>query len=207
MVNVKYIISGTKEDQPYKDLEIIKEIKSSSENKTLTLLKNPTVVPRARIVTQYKVVDSKERLFDNLKTMGTGLYDTVLLENSVNIRQSKYNKQIEVKWIEDKNQYINLRTNLPVDGILVLADMYEENWKAYDNGHEISIQPANFMERAVVLKKGKHDIEFKYEPASFYLGMKISVVAYLIVLGTFVFNIINPKKFSSIIGKLSNRKK
>jgi Bacterial membrane protein YfhO len=73
-----------------------------------------------------------------------------------------------------ENNVVTIQTATNGDGILVLADSYYPGWKAFVDGKEAKIFRANHFFRAVVAPKGKHQIEFRYEPWSFKLGAMIS---------------------------------
>jgi hypothetical protein len=61
------------------------------------------------------------------------------------------------------------------DGFLFLSDTYYPGWKAYVDGEETKIYRANYAFRAVPVPEGGHTVEFKYEPESFYWGLRLTV--------------------------------
>ncbi|MDO8658759.1 MAG: YfhO family protein, partial [Candidatus Levybacteria bacterium] len=71
--------------------------------------------------------------------------------------------------------------------ILVLADQFDEGWKATIDNKDSKISPANLIFRAVKIPAGKHEVIFSYYPSSFDLGLKISSISIiLLILGSFV---------------------
>ena len=62
-------------------------------------------------------------------------------------------------------------------GRLVLTDSYYPGWRAWVDGRPAPIERADDAFRAVRLPPGEHAVEMRYEPASFRVGMFISLLA------------------------------
>lgn len=73
----------------------------------------------------------------------------------------------------------------PTDAVAVFSEVwYDKGWKAYVDGKELPILRANYVLRALQLPRGNHQVEFKFEPASYHTGETISLIAsLLLVLG------------------------
>ncbi len=71
-------------------------------------------------------------------------------------------------------------------GFLIVADSLFPGWKAYDNGAAVPIFHANIAFRAVYLIPGKHDIEFRYRPVSFYVGLATTCAAMIALVAGFL---------------------
>lgn len=63
--------------------------------------------------------------------------------------------------------------------VLVLADAYYPGWRVTVDGEEKRIFPVNHVLRGVEVEAGKHRVEFVYLPASFSIGLTLSVLACL----------------------------
>lgn len=77
---------------------------------------------------------------------------------------------------------VKMKTNTESDQILVLADQYEDGWKATIDGKITEISPANLIFRAVKVPKGEHEVLFYYRPNSFENGLKTAAAAILILI-------------------------
>lgn len=81
-----------------------------------------------------------------------------------------------------RNNRVSIDAELSAPGILVLTDAYYPGWKVLVDGAEKTILRANYFFRAVKLAAGHHRVEFIYDPASFKIGLAIS----LLTIGIFV---------------------
>ncbi len=59
---------------------------------------------------------------------------------------------------------------------------YPKGWKAYIDGNETGIIRANYLLRALAVPQGEHEIEFRFEPSSYFMGNKVSLASSLILL-------------------------
>jgi hypothetical protein len=84
--------------------------------------------------------------------------------------------------IKDDDTHIVIQTKNNVTGLLVLADNYYPGWKAYLDGKEVEILKANFVFRGVLITAGNHRIVFRYQPEKFYLGLKIFLITFLLMI-------------------------
>ncbi len=67
--------------------------------------------------------------------------------------------------------------------IAVFAEIwYDKGWNAYLDGKKTPYFRANYILRAMRLPNGTHSLEFRFEPKSYLLGDKISLIASLILV-------------------------
>jgi hypothetical protein len=69
--------------------------------------------------------------------------------------------------------YVSIEADCPTDGVVVLTDRFYPGWQCSIDGRPIEIYQANAMARGVFVAKGRHKIEFNYEPDSFNIGLKL----------------------------------
>lgn len=107
---------------------------------------------------------------------------SVILEESIDTI-SQVNPPDNLRIISDEDLQIIIHTGLiQQKSLLVLADTYYPGWKAFIDGSETKIYPANLRQRAVIVPSGAHEVIFKYEPESFKHGLVISISSLLLSL-------------------------
>lgn len=146
----------------------------------LKIYKNPNVFPRAYIAHNLKKASS----FPEAQSLmqHCNLKETAIIEEAAphwyNPESAAPTTQANIE--QYTPQRITVSTVLDADGILVLTDTFYPGWHAYVDKREEKIYRVNGLVRGVFLKKGKHDIIFKYSPLSFRLGAGISFISLII---------------------------
>jgi hypothetical protein len=82
---------------------------------------------------------------------------------------------------------ISLSVSTPVDGFLVLSEIYYPGWKAYIDGNEQPIYRANWNLRAITLRSGTHTVVVRFEPKSLRTGTMISIATLGLSIGGVVY--------------------
>ena len=70
-----------------------------------------------------------------------------------------------------------------IDQVVVFSEIYyDKGWNAYINGHKVPYVRANYLLRAMPLKAGNYEIEYKFEPTSYSLGNTIALISSLLLV-------------------------
>ena len=72
---------------------------------------------------------------------------------------------------------VEIATDSPRDGFLVLSDTYRPGWSAWVDGSKAPILRAQAAFRAVRVPAGKHRVLFLYRPGSLRIGAAVSLLA------------------------------
>jgi hypothetical protein len=85
---------------------------------------------------------------------------------------------------------ISLEANVMKPAHLVLSEVYyPAGWKALVDGQETKIYKTDYLLRSIFLNPGKHQIEFRFEPRMFRLGLWLSVgtlACLLLIIGGYI---------------------
>ncbi len=178
MSNVVYIISNE-----VADLNKIYETKINlPEFPSYKIYAIPNVLPRAHIVYNFQKIETVEDAKQKLLSKEFNPEKEVLLEKDVSLTIGNSDNLSNIYWTLDTDQELTLRVETAKDGILVLADSYYPGWKAFVDGKETEILAANLNQRAILVNKGDHKVNFKYSPDSLKIGMCISSIGYFIII-------------------------
>jgi len=90
----------------------------------------------------------------------------------------------EIKLTEYKPNYLKYEATVNSGSQLAVFSeiYYPKGWKSFIDGKETEHVQADFVLRAMVIPAGKHQVEFKFEPQSYYLGNKVSVASSILLL-------------------------
>lgn len=179
--STRYLISPFKITDS--DLPLIKTIKSPDKTwPPFYIYENQQVLPRARFVGQIIKIDSFEETLNRIKKENINFANTALLEQFPKEEFISQNNQGEIKILKTSDLQIKLMVNTKKETVLLLADSFYPGWKAYVDGKETKIFPANINQRAIIIPEGRHQVEFLYQSSSFKKGLLISSFALLIWL-------------------------
>ena len=101
--------------------------------------------------------------------------------------------QLPVKLVSDTTARIALVKYEPndliynfsskTDQVAVFSEIYyDKGWNAYINGKIVPYVRANYLLRAMPLKAGKYDIEYRFEPKSYSVGNAIALTSSLLLI-------------------------
>jgi len=75
------------------------------------------------------------------------------------------------------------RFSSPTDQVAVFSEIYyPKGWNAYINGERVNFFRANYLLRAMSLKAGDYDIEFRFEPTVISISYTIAIVASVLLV-------------------------
>jgi uncharacterized membrane protein YfhO len=106
----------------------------------------------------------------------------------MNTSLRNYSSLGKCKITKYENCIVEIQANCNKDCILVLADYFYPGWSCFVDNEKTKIYKANYVLRAINLKKGKHKIKFVYEPLSFRIGLLISSLTGLFCLAFLIYH-------------------
>lgn len=141
-------------------------------------------LPRAYFVGEVEVVESPERIWEQLRSDTFDLSAKAILEEAPDFQLTpidststtdvtlKTHTPHEIKW--------QVQTDAP--RLLVVSEVYyPAGWKAFVDEEEAPIYKTNYLLRGVPVPAGEHEITMRFEPASYRIGFWFSAGSTLLV--------------------------
>jgi uncharacterized membrane protein YfhO len=134
------------------------------------------------LVDNYKLVKNADE--EILSLTGFNPAQTAIIDkrfegdlNNLNIANDS---TATISFLEYKPNYLKYTSNTNSEQLAVFSEIYyKEGWNAYVDGKLHPHFRANYVLRAMLLPKGSHTIEFKFEPVIYKKGEAISLASSL----------------------------
>ncbi len=152
----------------------------------LEVYANTRALPRAYVVSEVRLADTREAMYALLTQPGFDPGRTALIESPI---ETTLEPGVEgtAKLLDRGFTDVGIRTNTDGRALLVLADAYYPGWSATVNGEPAEVIPVYSVFRGVLVPGGESEVEFRYFPASFRLGLVVSVLSLLAGAASAVF--------------------
>ncbi|MEM4230354.1 MAG: YfhO family protein [Candidatus Pacearchaeota archaeon] len=152
------------------------------------IFENLKSIPRVFLTSDYKVFNNNkefEKIFfsENLNPSKTILLEEYPAEKITNKKNIDQNLNDNVKIIFYTPKKILLNAESRKKQFLFISDVFYPSWKAFIDSKETKIYRADYAFRAILVPAGKHNVEFRYDPVSFALGLKVSIISLIILIG------------------------
>lgn len=148
-------------------------------------LPNPHALGNAWYVNNYKTVANADEEIAALKKIDPRSEATIDKRFTEFVGNKKFQKDETggITLTEYKPNYLKYTAKAASEQLAVFSEIYYANgWKAYIDGKEVPHFRVNYILRAMVLPAGEHVVEFKFHPASYYTGNKVSFASSLLLL-------------------------
>lgn len=150
------------------------------QDKSAVILENPNAMDRVYFAKNFFVGSQAEIENKIMQDKSFDPRETVALSSNLDIKTVTGSGSANI--IEYKSNKVTVQTETQQEEILILADQFDEGWKAKIDGKETLISPANLIFRAVRIPAGNHEVIFYYWPISFKIGLKVSSISILLVI-------------------------
>jgi hypothetical protein len=148
-------------------------------------LRNPYALGNAWFIKDYKLVDNADaeiEALDNFRPDSIAIIDKRFekeLSDFVPSVSGKYSISLE-SYSPNRLKY---KYSVSSNALAVFSEVYyTPGWNAYVDGRKTPHFRADYLLRAMVLPAGDHQLEFRFEPRSFYTGQKVSLAASLLTI-------------------------
>jgi len=93
------------------------------------------------------------------------------------------NAKAEVQILKQSSGYLSTQTKSDGNSVLITNLQFYPDWKVLVDKKSVPALRVNHAFMAAQIPPGEHQIEFKYSPRSFWLGLFVSTCSILIILG------------------------
>jgi hypothetical protein len=143
------------------------------------VLENTSAVGRVFVPHRVEVVANDDERLKKMASLDFDSREIAYVETAVNLPQRSIG---EAKVIDEIPLRVTVSFNMATAGLLVLTDRWDKGWRATVNGKSVPILRTDHAIRGVVVPEGAGTIVFRYEPASFALGVKLAGFAALVIM-------------------------
>lgn len=164
-LNAAYVLSATPLTSP--KLELV-------ASPDLHVYRNRAARPRAFLVHRARV-EPTARVLETLAAERFAMDQVAVLEAPPALPLAPAAGPESVRITEARNGRVRVAVEASANALLILADQYFPGWRATVDGREVPVQAANYILRAVAVPAGRHVVEFTYRPASFRLGLYLTL--------------------------------
>lgn len=198
--NVKYFVGILRDEKGNIPGSLISDnfqktnYKIMYKGKSFAIFQNSSSLDRAYLAKNFlirNIASSEDILTDN-RFKPT---ETVLLYKDPMLKNITGKGGVKIKLYSPNMVKIETKTN--AEEILILADKFDEGWKAEVDGREVEIIKANLIFRAIKIPQGEHQVIFYYWPKSFESGLYASFIT-LILLSAITIILIIRRNFNSV---------
>ncbi len=186
MLNVKYIVAS--KPLPWSGFnEIYKD-------KNEIIYRNENALPRVYFVNK---VEQKPDI-QVLNMAKQNLFDP---KNIAFVNEEKLNVDVpdstaSSKITEYRDELLGIDVNASGNNFMFFGDTYlPTGWKAYIDGQKTKIYKTDHGFMGIIVPKGKHKVEFKYAPTSFYISQYTALIlSSFVLLGLIISILIEIKR-------------
>ncbi len=185
MLNVEYIVF----DRPVQLPGLVPIDQKDKE----VVYRDTAALPRVYFVNSVQVKAGLQ-ILNMIKNNEFDPKDVAFVDDN-NLKVDKPDSTASTSITEYKNQLIKVDVNASGNNFLFLGDTYlPAGWKASVDGSPVKLYKTNHDFMGIVVPKGKHVVEFKYAPASFYISKYIVLVLSSVVLLGLILVVVFEKK-------------
>lgn len=164
MLNMKYVIIPTKEQGPVAQ-------------------QNPFALGNAWFVKSYRLVENADSELVALSDFNPG--ETAIADKRYAglLKDFSFDSAAYIKLVKYSPNSLVYEASCNSEQLAVFSEIfYDKGWNAFVDNTPAGHFRVNYVLRAMFIPAGKHNIEFRFEPQSFYTGEKISLASSLILI-------------------------
>jgi hypothetical protein len=174
LFGVKWIIQRTDLDPPPGATPVAGEGR-------YTLYRLPAPEARASLVYQWQLLPSRAAL-EAVVANGFDPGLRAVVESSPTFEGSPLRidqmPSGSVTYTESPAEHVVIHTDSNSDGLLVIRNAYDRNWRATIDGRPARLLIADYMMQGVAVPRGSHVVELRYEDGAIGVGLIVSALSW-----------------------------
>ncbi|MCX7955263.1 MAG: YfhO family protein [Bacteroidales bacterium] len=166
MLNTKYIIYKEKDDK-------------------LNYFINDSALGNAWFIKKYRLVENADSEIVALNNFNPAIESIVdkRFKKIVENQKFEYDSTATIKLIYYSPEKLIYNYEAQTPQFTVFSEIYyDKGWNLYVDGKKWEYFRCNYVLRGAILPKGKHKIEFIFEPQTYYIGEKVSLISSFVLL-------------------------
>ncbi len=182
MLNVKYVIFTQK--LPLDNLEYVYYDRKQKQ----TVYWNKTYLPRAWFVNNTELITNNKAIWKKLNDPEFSPAQTAIVEKDIPATYTPTECSVTPAEFALHDLKFNVTTD--TTSFLTISEIYyPAGWKAYIDGEETEIFATNYILRGVVVPKGEHVLEIKFESKTYLLSLKLSLIGLILAILIFLIGV------------------
>ena len=180
-LGAKYVLAN--KDQPPGDASFVPVFNGDPQ---IDVYLNTQALPRAQLIDRALIVQSGEEAWQAIHAAEFDPSKEVVIENGAELlggENQSGGRALAFASLPASRDRVELIAKTESPAYLVLSDVYYPGWTATIDNQPTRVYPANFAFRAVLVPPGEHRVTFTFEPALWRVGLGISVVVLLGLIG------------------------
>jgi hypothetical protein len=146
---------------------------------------NPGAMGNAWFVKNYKIVanaDEEMKSLDSIRPAET-VYVDKRFENQLKGYSISFDTSASIKLTSYHPNRLKYKSKAQSEQLAVFSEIYyQPGWNAYIDGKPADHFRANYVLRAMRVPAGEHVIDFKFEPAHYFITEKISLAGSILMI-------------------------
>ena len=131
---------------------------------------NHSALPRVFVPRRVEVATNSADRLQKISAQQFNPRQVAYIETPVNL-PGDCAGQVEIT--NEISTRVSISAQMQTPGLVVLADLWDKGWNAYLNGERVPVLRVNHAIRGVMVPTGNSNLEFRYEPASFQVGVEL----------------------------------
>ncbi len=147
--------------------------------------RNPYALGNAWFVEKFRIVASADSEIVALNYINPAHEAVIHKQFADNLQgfSAKTDSNATISMLSYAPNRIVYESDTKIEQLAVFSEIYyDKGWNAYIDGKIAPYFRANYVLRAMLIPKGKHTIEFKFEPETFYIANYVSLSGSILLM-------------------------